>query len=299
MASADHLPNFLIVGAHKCATTSISNALSRHPDIFVPFNKEPHFFVQSVVRGRVPNCVNNSRRYSHLFQAGATHKWRGEASVLYLPLHEVAIPNLLRELGTETRIIISLRNPVDRAYSAWLDVSRGNRLERLSFKAALVAEGQRRSTAYGSPTMLYRQLGMYASQVEAYLAAFRRVHVVTFDDYVSRPDSCLAAMLNFLDLEHAADVVGARDNEGGRVWRSSLTRGIAQSSGVTMLRRAGKRVSPKAYEMVRSHAQGNALQPVQPMAREIREELTDSYRGDVGRLESLISRDLAGWLRTP
>ena len=125
------LPNFLIVGAAKCGTSSLHNYLNQHPDIFMPsYNKlgmkvkEPRFLIKDLVKNRLPNGVWSFEEYKSLFTDVKNAKLVGESTVLYLYYYEHAIKNIKHYLGKDVKIIIMLRNPIDRAYSAYSFASR-------------------------------------------------------------------------------------------------------------------------------------------------------------------------------
>lgn len=103
-------PNFFILGAPKCGTTSVAAWLSEHPEVFFSPIKEPMFFyTDAAVR-----YVNRLDRYEQLFQgANSSHQAIGEASTRYL-FSENAVPEILK-YTTKPRFIVMLRNPVEMA----------------------------------------------------------------------------------------------------------------------------------------------------------------------------------------
>lgn len=108
------LPNFLILGAMKAGTTSLSDALSQHPDVFIPANKEPNSLVSEDV------LDSERRAYEALFELGASALARGEASTAYTKRymggHEAA-RNARELLGADVRLIYLVRDPLARAAS--------------------------------------------------------------------------------------------------------------------------------------------------------------------------------------
>ena len=115
---AKTLPNLLIVGAAKSGTTSLHHYLNQHPDIFMCFPKEPHFLINvEIGEGRIPKGISEIKLYQKLFEEGIGFKYRGESSVMYLMYPDIVIPKINTLLGSETKIIIMLRNPIERAYS--------------------------------------------------------------------------------------------------------------------------------------------------------------------------------------
>ena len=130
-------PNFLIVGAAKSGTTSLFHYLKQHPEVFMPDLKEPQFLVCEKIKGRLHKYIDSAAEYYELFEK-STEKCAGEASVFYLYYFEEAIKNIKKELGSDVKIIIVLREPVSRAISAYEHVLRNNPKEKLSFKEALL-----------------------------------------------------------------------------------------------------------------------------------------------------------------
>ena len=189
------LPNFLLVGAAKCGTSSLHNYLNQHSDIFMPtYNKEgmkvkePRFLIKDLVQNRLPKGVWNWDEYQALFDDVDSEKAIGESTVLYLYFYETAINNIKKYLGDDVKIIIMLRNPVDRAYSAYSFASRTMQ-ENQSFELAIENAFERYSADERlSPMILYKELGNYTDMVKAYKESFSNVHVVLYDDFISNTE---------------------------------------------------------------------------------------------------------------
>ena len=132
------LPNLLIVGAAKSGTTSLHNYLIQHPDVFMSKHKEPHFLINNEIGlSRIPKGINKINDYSNLFLNSENYQYRGESSAMYLQFPEIAIKNIKKYLDKHVKIIIMLRNPVDRAFSGYQHVKRYNIDEDLDFKNAI------------------------------------------------------------------------------------------------------------------------------------------------------------------
>ena len=182
------LPNFLIVGAPKSGTSSLHYYLKQHPEIYMSPVKEPRFitaqFIKFPLKGirddRLEKIIVKSfDEYKKLFSKVKNEKAIGEASIDNLYFYENAIKYIKKYLG-EVRIIIILRNPIDRAFSAYQMFVRNLR-EPLSFEDALKAEQERKNNnwAFG---WHYLSVGFYYKQVKAYLENFSQVKVYLFDD---------------------------------------------------------------------------------------------------------------------
>ena len=113
-------PNFLIIGAAKAGTTSLYHYLRQHPDVYMSPVKEPAYYASAGAGGepRRRGAIRTRTAYERLFEAATTERARGEASSQYLN-DEAAPDRIAADLG-DVRLIVSLRNPVDRAYSSYL-----------------------------------------------------------------------------------------------------------------------------------------------------------------------------------
>jgi len=99
-------PNFFIVGAPKCGTTSMTEYLKQHPDIFIPEEKEPHYFGSDL---EYPRITKTEAQYLRLFSEAQDERRLGEASVWYLFSQRAA--QEIYEFNPLSRIIIMLRTP--------------------------------------------------------------------------------------------------------------------------------------------------------------------------------------------
>ena len=173
------LPNFLIVGAAKSGTSSLHNYLNQHHQVFMPsYNKEgmkvkePRFLIKDLVQHRLHNGVWTFEEYQSLFTDVKDEKAIGESTVLYLYYYKHAINNIKHYLGEDVKIIIMLRNPADRAYSAFHHVSRGFK-ENNSFEKSLEIEtGRMEKKENLTPMVMYKEMGMYYEMVKAYMEPF-------------------------------------------------------------------------------------------------------------------------------
>jgi len=194
-------PNFLIIGAQKAGTTALYAYLRRHEAITGPAWKEVSYFDRHYRRG--------SAWYRGNFPLRAGTRIVGEASPSYL-FHPAA-PERAAALVPEVRLIVLVRDPVERALSHYHhEVALGREL--LSFEEALACEDERMagelermledpsyfSRAWWSHTYLAR--GRYAEQLERWLVHFPREQllVLSSEELAARPDEAYARVLAFL-----------------------------------------------------------------------------------------------------
>ena len=112
-------PNFFIVGGSKCGTTNISYYLNEHPEVFISKLNEPYYFSRlDVPKDFVrESMITNFNEYLNLFNTTNSHKAIGEASSVYLSSPHAA--SEIKKTFPNSKIIISIRNPIERAHSSY------------------------------------------------------------------------------------------------------------------------------------------------------------------------------------
>jgi hypothetical protein len=219
-------PKFIIIGAQKAGTTSLYHLLCQHPRVKPARKKELHYFDTNYHRGQ--------RWYEAMFpfavpflnhRFGGLKKITGEASPYYM-FHPRAISRLARTLP-DAKLIVLLRNPVERAYSHYHHETK-NKNEILSFEEALAKEKDRvRSEAekllqdrqYRSlkhRRFSYLSRGIYADQLEVVFRFFARKQVLILKsrDYLTNPEQVLRQACSFLGIPEWQPKAFPRLNEG-------------------------------------------------------------------------------------
>lgn len=298
------LPNFLIVGAAKSGTTSLHHYLNQHPDVFMSSTdksgvsfKEPMFMVKENTQKRIHKGKWTLEEYMELFDEVSEEKAIGEASVFYLNFYKEAIPNIKRYLGENTRIIIILRNPVDRAYSAYQHTSRNNEKENLSFEDALTVERERYdSDTKISPMTLYKEMGLYYEMVKAFKDEFK-VKIVLYEDFNRDNIKVVKEIFKFLDVNENFEVnVSDKKNVGGWEWSNMRAKKIYKNKGFAkrIARQVFKLVPPLKGFIGDKILNKNKV-PNKPMSLQTRVYLQNYYKEDITALEKLLNIDLSQW----
>jgi len=298
------LPNFLIVGAAKSGTSSLHNYLNQHPDIFMPtFTseglkvKEPRFLIKNEVKNRLPKGIWNYEDYKSLFDSATNEIAIGESTVLYLYYYNEAIRNIKKYLSEDVRIIIMLRNPIDRAYSAYSFASRTHQ-ENQNFKEALMNARKRFDKDQTlSPMILYKELGLYFEMVKAYMQNFKKVHIVIYDDFVSQTDIEVQRVFDFLNITKRSPIDTNRViNSGGKKWDSIIAKDLLMGEGV--LKRFIKLILPQKLRIILKKGLTNIFTSnAKSMNDSIKRDLFKYYKKDIELLENLINKDLSKWKR--
>ena len=201
------LQNFLMVGAHKCGTTSIHQILSKHPAIFMSRSQEPHFLTWECWNDQPAGpgddhiykelACKQSDLYVREFLDSGSNGIRGESSADALCYTTHAIPKI-KDLLSDPSILIVLRNPAERAFSAYKHLWRDGR-ETEIFLKGLELEEQRIWLGY-EYMWHYRIGGQYAGHMKSFFGQFRSVHVVSFEDFVRDPVQVIDGVVGFLHL---------------------------------------------------------------------------------------------------
>jgi len=290
-------PNFLIVGAAKAGTTSLYHYLKQHPQIFLAAIKEPQFFVAEKVQNSLPQAIRSEDAYFDLFCGSGAFPMRGEASVFYLYYWEDAIPRIKHYLGDDTRIIIILRNPVERTYSAYCHVYRHNPVESLDFPNALRTEEVRKQDTTISPMTHYKSMGLYSNMVSAFRKNFKNVCIVFFDDLTLRPHFLLGEIQRFLGVEVLNLNSSERYNAGGTVWKSNIKKQVIKASLLRNLKMAARKNFSGIYCPLKEYVYNHWMKQPDSMDEDIRKELLEFYRADIIALSHDLEIDLSHWLK--
>lgn len=208
------LPDFVIIGAAKSATTTLTTLLNQHPDVFISKPKEPKFFGRNYAKGW--------DWYSSRFAAGQSLLLRGEASTMYASLLNSYryTPALMHRYLPDLKLIYIVRDPLDRIVSQWRH-HRGRNPGCADF-ADLMRDRDLRRRIVGC-SMYYKQLSRFRS---SYPDA--QIHCMTFEDLLSSPKQALREMLGFLGvkprLKRLLDSGGClpRENEAGAKGRGHV-----------------------------------------------------------------------------
>ena len=294
------LPNLLIVGAAKSGTTSLHNYLNQHPDIFMSNHKEPHFLINNEIGNyRIPNAISDIYTYSNLFVDSSSFKYRGESSTMYLQFADITIKNIKRYLSNDVKIIIMLRNPIERAFSGYHHVKRYNDDENLSFEDAIEKSEERyfKKTDI-TPASRYIHIGMYFDFVNKFFANFgNQVHIVIYNDFIENTKNELDKIFNFLGVEKRKIDTKNQYMTGGWKWKSSYQRNIYMKQNV--LKRVLKIIFPNKYFRlkIRRLFLFFFTKSTEKMNDDTRIKLKNIYKKDVSKLSDLINRDLNFWMK--
>jgi len=275
------LPNFLIIGVEKGGTSWLWQNLRLHPDIFMPPVKEIHFFDKD------ENWQKGILWFKEFFSAAQGEKAIGEASPGYIIAPEA--PKRIKATLPNVRLITTIRNPVDRAYSSYRMAVSKCHIEPASFEEAV----QR------YPHFL--EAGLYGAQLKRYLDVFDReqIMVILFENLKRSPPEVLKSVLGFLqvDTDFCPPSVYEKHAPSRTVRYPALNRltlaaaKTMRKSGLNVLVDLGKALRVKEF-LFEWNTKKETYAPLSPKKR--REYLT-SFLEDMEIIEDLLQINLDHW----
>ena len=290
--------NFIIIGAAKCGTTSLCHYLGQHPQIFISPEKEPRFFAPEFYTKFTNGPVRKGsirpemsiEEYEQLFEGITTEKAIGEASTEYIFLPEV--PRRIKDTIPDVKLISILRDPSERAFSAYCYQMRDG-VESLSFEEALKDE-PRRARENWRPGWLYKQTGFYFEQLSRYFNIFEphQLKVYLYEELDQKPLRTLRDIFNFLEVDSDFVPDLSRKNVSALPKNLMVNRLLSNQSPISFL----KPYLPKPARSFFRYIKRKNKTSKPDLPQEMRKELVKTYKDDILRLQDLIQRDLSGWM---
>lgn len=295
-------PDFLVVGTARAGTSALHYYLRQHPGLYLPTQKEPCYYCfagkdLNYKRGKFAFAIRNGIDYGKLFKSAPPESCKGEISTPYLYLYEQTISNIFRLHSNpkSVKIIIILRNPVDRAYSQYLWKVRDGR-EELSFDEALRQEKKRVLQNY-SFDYFYAHRGLYYSQVKAYMDSFPNVKILFFDQFRMNLKETLSELCSFLGVDTEFEFERKQDVNSSQSPRfSALGRLITLESRAKykLLNVLSDNVRISIKEQFMRWNSNGKQQPEMP--ENAREFLREYYHDDLVMLAELTGFNLSSWI---
>ncbi|MBK6399185.1 MAG: sulfotransferase domain-containing protein [Bacteroidetes bacterium] len=295
-------PQFIVAGTARAGTTSLNSYLIQHPEIFLPIVKEPCFFTFAGEKidyknGKFAFALTDIDDYSKLYKKAQQSQITGDISTPYLYLHEKTIRNIKRfhDDPESIKVIIVLRDPVDRAYSQYLWRVRDGR-EELSFEEAIAAESERMKQNY-SFDYFYIDRGNYYEQVKAYIENFKNVKILLFEDLKNNTKETLADICKFLGVDSEFEFVKRTEQNSSFMPKSTLLNRLLTIESKTkfkFLSRIPESVKTTIKEQFMRLNSKNEKNPL--MNESTRKRLKTFYKDDLLKLQKLIARDLSSWM---
>jgi hypothetical protein len=300
--------HFFILGAAKCGTSSLYHYLNQHPDIYMSRLKEPLYFEKDYEKG------------IEYYWKTYFPDWNGEmiaGEARHRNLYFSYIPQLIAESFPDAKLLVILRNPVDRAYSHYLH-RKTLGLEKLSFDEAIQLDIERIEKERLMETeeirnnyirgldgdgvnpdhRTYIDSGYYAEQIERYLNYFKRKQllIVFFDEFKKDPKKVYFEILKFLDeklslIEIDFSIVNKKRSKTYESIHRYVSRIPKLQTILNYL--ISKKHKSNFLDILRYFEY--ELLGDKNMNSESRSWLISHYKEHNKRLEKLTGRDLSGW----
>ncbi len=304
------LPNFFIVGAAKAGTTSLYNYLQAHPDVFLCPIKEPNYFstdinpedfnptyrkntilhIKDKPKKKIQLAfVRNSKLYLRLFEDAQNEKAIGECSTSYL-FSSVAAKNI-KVFNPEAKIIIALRNPVERTFSHYLMAVKYG-FTHHSFSDALQKDMSATEKGWGI-SELFIELSLYYEQLKRFYDVFPRenIKVLFFDDLQTDPAALANDICKFLDI----DTFKLTDKENynpAALPRFKCLNSVMVKTGFKnfLMRVFPRNIADKAKSIYYTNKK------LPEMKDQDQAFLKSIFKEDIKKTQDLIRKDLTHWL---
>jgi hypothetical protein len=310
-------PNFFIIGAPKCGTSTLINELRWHKQIYVPLAFEPQYFCtdfsedarkDTAAHGDSGLAGMDEAHYMSLFEdVKDQHLAVGEKSVIYL-YSEVAVDNILK-FDPNAKLIVMLRNPIDLVYS-WHSQLHYSFIEDVEdFETAWNLQDSRQQGKNISKycvlplSLQYKEIGSLGKYLQKLYTKIprERVHVIFMEDFHTDPDQIYADTLEFLNVKPAPRPDKRKMNANKRYRFRWLGEILAHSSRSPWHRPLDKLLNLPLIRKLplrhRLHEWNKVHYKRPPLSPDIRARLIEEFRDDVNLLAELTGRDLDHWLQ--
>ena len=274
---SDFKPNFFIVGASKCGTSALADALNSHPDVYMSAVKEPNFFNKFDASGESIRC-EDYETYAQHFALVKDEKIVGESSVSYLVSDKAAF--WISNANPDAKILVIIRNPLSRIRSLYEMYVRHGYAE--SFQHAIETDG-----------FLVEQ-SRYSENIERYLEAFPRnqVMIVEHGELLENWDKVTRKLFNFLGIDDRVEIQKVIKNTGGMP-RNPVGKLLSKRPIVKF----AKKLLPKSYWKSTDRLVKKVFFKKMDLSEKQINYLKDKLREDVVKLSDLVGKDLCReWL---
>jgi hypothetical protein len=304
------LPNFIIIGAGKSGTTALYEYLHEHPEVYMSAVKETNFFAlegETLIEAKddpeqmnhYPWSITTREAYEALFDGVRDEKAVGEVSPMYL--YHPDAPAKIKSTLPNAKLIVILRNPVDRLYSRYMHLARERREPSETFEECL-----NRDSIWWRRNDLIQE-GFYYTHLKRYFDLFDKgqIKVYLYDELRHDPLALIQDMYGFIGVNDTYEPdFGVEYNVSGKIKNPMVDRFIGQNS---IIKSAIASVSPRVMDKVKNQVwlkkhinnlrKQNITKP--PLKHDTRVALIQEVYGtEVANLQKLIDRDLSKWLDT-
>ncbi len=280
--------NLFIVGAPKASTTSLYYYLKTHPEVYFPNLKETNYFShQEIIEQKLyykAKITKSERGYLNLYSQHESQKILGDASVSYL--YYPNIPNKIFRYNPEAKIIIILRDPIQRAFSHYL---MDYRLGHVREKFINIFHQE---TKFPLQYQQYFLISKYYNQVKRYLEIFNdNVKILYFKDLQKDSKTFMKEVCRFLEIKTYDSMSYDKKHNPFVVPKNLFWNHIYSNSFYRII---VKVLFPNSVrKLFKRRILLESKKPILDSA--VRNELIVFFKSDILNLEKLIKKDLSAW----
>lgn len=281
-------PNFFIVGAPKAGTTSLYEYLKNIPEIFMSSIKEPNFFSENTISENYPiTIIRKKLEYLSLFDKVQNEKIIGESSTSYLSDPET--PHKIHKINPNSRILISLRDPVERAFSHYL------MHKRTTWLTSSLHEELQNSISKKFNHNQHRlklEHGLYFNDIRRYQEIFgkNQVTILIFEEFIKNKKESIEKVLKFLGINHDVNYLETKSHNPYRGIRGERIINYLNTNNTR--KRIIQKIIPINVRRSLREKIFTKQQSKPEMAPSDREVLINYYREDVEKLQNFLGRKL-------
>jgi hypothetical protein len=284
------LPQFIVIGAGKCGTTSLQSYLSQHPDIFVCPKKETFFFLDQLSREKSKKwgAVTSFEEYQELFKNVPDNAVVGEISTVYYNNPNSA--QLIHQCLPDVKIIAILRDPSDRVFSDYLMHQLITKNYELNFGSII------------DKNNYFVKMGFYYSQLIGFLKFFKpeNVKIFLYDDFINDNQKFLEEFFTYIGVKNDIKIfIGKRKRENLFPKNKILYSIFIQSNKFNQLVNRLISIMPTSLSKNISQLQQRIQEEITyrpSLSPTDRAKLIEIYQPEIMQLQKLINRDLSKWL---
>ncbi|GGH37854.1 sulfotransferase [Mangrovimonas yunxiaonensis] len=293
-------PNFIIAGFPKCGSTALHYYLENHPQIYMPKQKELHYFTNRILakldkgpgdKEAKITQISDINNYENCFKNVKSGQLIGEASPSYIN-YPSKFDTINKEL-CNPKVIVMLRDPIKRAYSNYLHLVREHR-EKLSFYEALLNEEIRKQKQY-SDFWYYKFNSTYFDKLQQALEKFENVLIITQEELNKDTRSTMKKVFGFLDVDvnYEPDNIEKRYNHGGVFKDNLITRFFFKQTKFKSLVKQIIPIPVQAKNIINKIVD-NYRVSTPKIDVETEDYLIDLFKEDVQKLKNL-EIDVSSW----
>ncbi|REG89317.1 sulfotransferase family protein [Winogradskyella sediminis] len=293
------IPNTFLIGAQKCATTSIYDWASQHPEICAPLSvKDYEYFTRK-------EFYSNKDLLSSFYE----EVYNDEKIIFQGSVHYIYFKEALERIkiaNPDSKFVLILRNPIERAISAYNYAVKFN-YEDLPIEEAFDMEDQRIETGdiRTLSELTYKTHGLYYKQIAELLKIVNReqIHIILYEDITENPEKVVKDLFSFLDVNNTFLPEFRTLNNTGQIrnkWIQKIGFGDSPIRNffirkVLRVFLSEERWAKLRFFVIHANTKNAKTNYESIISKETKNELDAFFREDIDNLERFLGRDLSTW----